>query len=132
MIEVLVAVVVLSLGALGVAGMQAAGMRSNHSSFYRATAAELVHDMADRMRVNRAAARSGLYNRALGDPVPTGTTLAERDLAEWLARIAALPSGDGSIAIDNSRVTITVSWDDRRAGGDANATFVMSTEVWVN
>ncbi len=132
MIEVLVAIVVLSIGALGVAGMQASGMRSNHSSFYRASAAELAHDMADRMRVNRSAARHGDYNRAIGDPVPTGPSLAQRDLAEWIARIAMLPSGDGAIAINNGVVTITVQWDDRRAGGDANAALILSTEAWVN
>ena len=51
-IEVLVALVVVSLGVLGVAGLQLTGMKHSAGSLYRAQALSLAEDMAERMRLN--------------------------------------------------------------------------------
>jgi hypothetical protein len=58
----------------------------------------------------------------------------DRDRADWLARLATLPAGDGSIAVDlaNNTVTIAVQWDDTRAGGAANANYTLVTRLWNN
>ncbi len=130
LIEVLVAIVIISLGLLGMAGLQAAGLRTGHSSLYRAQAAQLANDMAERMRANLGDALN--YGLLMTDAAPAGAATRDRDRADWLARIQELPSGDGSIAIDapNNLVTITVRWDDTRAGGPNNATFVMATRLW--
>jgi type IV pilus assembly protein PilV len=132
MIEVLVAIVIISLGLLGMAGLQASGLRTSQSAFYRAQAAQFTNDMAERMRANLGDARN--YTLALGSTPPGGTTVRDRDRADWLARLASLPSGDGSIAIDlaNNTVTITVQWDDSRAGGATNATYTLVTRLWNN
>ena len=50
LIEVLVTVVILAVGLLGLAGMQAASMRNNHSAYLRSQAVQLSYDMADRVR----------------------------------------------------------------------------------
>src|SRR3569833_497143 len=60
--EVLVSVVVLSVGMLGVAGLQATGPRTNHSAYLRSQAPALAYDMIDRMRANKTAITSGAYN----------------------------------------------------------------------
>jgi type IV pilus assembly protein PilV len=132
MIEVLVAIVIISLGLLGMAGLQAAGLRGSQSAFYRAQAAQFASDMAERMRANLGQARD--YAIALGDPPPTGTTVIDRDRADWLARLATLPGGLGSIAIDipTNTVTITVQWDDSRAGGATDSTYTLVTRLWSN
>ena len=132
MIEVLVAIVVLSLGLLGMAGLQASGLRTSQSAFYRAQAAQFTNDMAERMRANLGDARN--YSIAMGASAPTGTTVRDRDRADWLARLATLPGGDGSIAVDlaNNTVTIAVQWDDSRAGGATNANYTLLTRLWNN
>jgi len=132
MIEVLVAVVIISLGLLGMAGLQASGMRTSQSAFYRAQAAQFTNDMAERMRANLGDARN--YTLALTATAPTGTSVRDRDRADWLARVATLPAGDGSIAVDlaNNTVTIAVQWDDTRAGGAANANYTLVTRLWNN
>lgn len=124
LIEVLVAVVVLSIGLLGVAGLQASGMRVSSSSYYRAQAAQAAYDIADRMLASQGQARAGSYLRTLGAADPTGTTMADQDMLDWLAVVRRLPSGDGAIAVDNTGLifTITVQWDDRRAVGRNTAT----------
>lgn len=132
LLEVLVAIVILSLGLLGMAGLQAASLRASQGSLYRAQAAQFADDMAERMRANLGEART--YGLALADPAPTGTSVRDRDLADWLAKLRNLPAGDGSIAIDlaNNLVTITVQWDDTRAGGPANASYTVVTRLWNN
>ena len=62
MVELLVAVLVLSIGLLGLAGLQAAGLRNNQSAYLRSQATILAYDVADRMRATRAAAAAGAYN----------------------------------------------------------------------
>src|SRR5882762_5337274 len=76
MIEVLVAVVIISLGLLGMAGLQASGMRTSQSAFYRAQAAQFTNDMAERMRANLGDARN--YTLALTATAPTGTSVQLR------------------------------------------------------
>lgn len=132
LLEVLVAIVILSLGLLGMAGLQAASLRTSQGSFYRAQAAQYADDMAERMRANLGQARN--YGLALADAAPTGTSVRDRDLADWLAKLRNLPAGDGAVAIDlaNNLVTITVQWDDTRAGGPANANYTVVTRLWNN
>jgi type IV pilus assembly protein PilV len=130
LVEVLVSIVVLSLGMLGMAGLQATSLRASHSAHYRGQASQLALDMADRMRANLGAART--YDLALDDDAPSGTSVADRDRAQWLARLAELPGGDGAIEIDPATglVRITVQWDDSRAGGPADSTYVLVTRLW--
>jgi len=98
MIEVLVAIVIISLGLLGMAGLQASSLRGSQSAVYRAQAVQFAADMAERMRANLGASRS--YTFALGGAAPSGTSVMDLDRADWLARLATLPGGLGSIAID--------------------------------
>lgn len=117
MVEVLVAVVVLALGLLGLAGLQASGLRVGQSSLYRTQAAQLAFDMADRLRANPDGVAAGAYDRTLTDVAPTGTTLPELELREWLQRLALLPNGRGAVAVNGAAATIVVEWDDRRGAG---------------
>ena len=61
LIEVLVAVVVVSFGVLGMASLQLTGMKHSTGSYHRANALMLAEDMASRMRINRPAVESGAF-----------------------------------------------------------------------
>ena len=97
LIEVLIAVLILAIGLLGLAGMQMTSVQSNHSAYYRTQATVLAGDLADRMRANRTAALTTAYNTNF--PTSTNTnavtgTQAQKDLAEWLNSLAnTLPEG---------------------------------------
>ncbi len=54
LVEALVALLALSIGLLGIAGMQLTGMRANMSAGWRSQATYLGYDIIDRMRANRA------------------------------------------------------------------------------
>lgn len=131
LIEALVAMVVLSLGLLGLAGLQLNSMKTAQGAHLRAQAAEHSYDMLDRMRADRTQARSGSYSIAMDASPPTGTTLAASELRSWLTLIATtLPEGDGAIAMpDTDTVTITVQWNDSRAGGTATEQYVLQSQL---
>lgn len=126
MVEVLVAVVVLSIGLLGLAGLQASGMRVGQSSIYRSQAAQLSYDMIDRMRVNIANTAAYSHNLSLTGGVPTSCAaapvtaaeVAQCDLQDWRRRLQTLPGGTGSVDVSLApQVTIIVQWDDTRGAG---------------
>ena len=131
MLEVLVSVVVLSIGMLGVAGLQAVGQRNNHSAYLRSQATALAYDMIDRMRANQAGIDSNAYNgintltNNYANPGCvaagcTAATMADYDKWEWETQLAArLPSGNGSVANNAGTFTVTVMWDDNRNASGA-------------
>lgn len=121
LVEVLVALLVLSIGLLGIAALQTTGLRSTQTAGARSQAVMLSYDIIDRMRANRQDAINGTYdtttaeNFADPDDIPAGTP--GDDLVEWKARLAgALPEGRGAIArdpADPATITVTVEWLDR-------------------
>lgn len=134
LIEILVAIVVLSIGLLGLAGLQLKGMQVNQGSVYRWQAAMLAEDLADRMRADRAGALAGNYTLAAtpaaGASAPTsGAVGTQAAINDWLARVAALPRGNATIAAPaagatagSTVITITVGWTDTRAEKGAGKT----------
>ncbi len=115
LIEVLVAVVLLSVGLLGLAGLQASGMRVGQSSIHRSQAAQLAHDMIERMRAN--VANAGAYDLALGDAAPACANVAACDLRDWRLRLQSLPAGTGAVTVSGPQATVLVQWDDSRGAG---------------
>lgn len=133
LLEVLISVVVLSIGLLGIAGLQAFGQQNNHSAYLRTQATALAYDMIDRMRANKVGVAGGNYNAVdtttttYANPgCASGTTcsaalMAQYDAYDWQTSLASqLPSGNGQVvgAGSGSVFTITVMWnDDRNAAG---------------
>ncbi|MFP4294723.1 MAG: type IV pilus modification protein PilV [Halothiobacillaceae bacterium] len=115
MIEVLIAIVVLSIGLLGMAALQSSAVSMNHSAYLRSQATNLAYDISDRMRANREAALDGDYDLAFGDTVENNGTVSAEDLDEWLEALEiTLPSGQGAIERDDDVFTIFVRWNDSR------------------
>jgi type IV pilus assembly protein PilV len=115
LIETLVALLVLSIGLLGVAGLQLTSLRNNRSAHLRSQAQVMAYDITDRMRANRKKAiDNAAYNIAIG-VAGTGGTLAGDDVVRWKAALRdSLPSGDGSVEVVNTNVVlITVQWVDQ-------------------
>lgn len=98
MLEVLIALIIFSVGMLGLAGVMARGHNAEIESYSKAEAILLANAMAERIEANLAKAKTG------GTPTSTGagyntttvfgtgnadadcddaTTVAERDLCEW-------------------------------------------------
>ena len=65
LIEILVSVLIMSVGLLGLGGLQIAGVKGSSNAHYRSTAAMLAQNLGDRMRSNRAAVKKGSYEQDL-------------------------------------------------------------------
>jgi len=106
LIEALVAVVVLALGLLGLAGLQATSIKSNDSALFRSQATLLAYDMADRMRTMRTAALDGRFDE--------GSSHAERTTWDRAIRLALGADATGTIGRNNNVATIAITWNDNR------------------
>jgi len=142
MVEVLVALLVLSVGLLGLAMLQATGLRYNNDSYMRSQATILAYDLIDRIRANKAAAVAGAYcltsttpcqttaapsTELCGDTLGCGTNqlLAQYDVSRWYALqdlYMAKAATASSITAKNINtaggnqvyeVTITMRWNER-------------------
>ncbi len=134
LVEVLVSLLVLSMGLIALAALQSHSMRSTHSAHLRTQASQYAYDILDRMRANREAARAGAYDLALTDATPVcGATapLVDCDRAQWRADLANLPDGTGAIAYDTAteQVTVVVQWNDERAGGTTTTSLTLQSQL---
>jgi type IV pilus assembly protein PilV len=125
LIEILIAIVIFSIGLLGIASLQIAGMRYTHGSQLRSVAVMQAESMSDLMRANSFGVESGFYNVAnlAGGEMPTSyaqdcaveeCTAEERatyDLVLWNQHVDdvpiesnadVLPQGTGVVCRDST------------------------------
>ena len=121
LVEVLIALVIMSVGMLGIAGLYVQSLQAGRTSMLRHNAVTLAGDVADRIRANP---RAGvIYQDSDGadkNCVDNGTDCDESDMAEhdiflWKAQAGAtLPGGDVTITFDDvafpNEYTINVNW----------------------
>ena len=136
LLEVLVAIVILAIGLIGLAGLQVVSTKNNQTAYYRAVAIQQVYDMADRMRANLAGVRAGDYNSMAGAADSgcvlascTAAGMANTDKFQWNANNGVLlPQGAGLLscvscppAAGDWLFKIKVSWHERGEGVGAGA-----------
>jgi type IV pilus assembly protein PilV len=127
LLEVLIALLIVSFGMLGVAGLQLVTLKSNASSQYRSLAVHYAQEIGERMRANDAALKTPLLRipfTAYNSPAPAknhasinsftaacktiGCTPAQQalnDLAEWQQSIVTtFPNGIGIVCLDSGTI----------------------------
>ena len=114
LLELLVTLVVLSIGLLGLGLMQTTGMSLTKTAYARTQAMMLASDIADRVRANEASAANYVGNSVTTPTTPgciagttcTGPLLAASDMADWSNRLLLeLPGGAGKILDSTSAAT---------------------------
>lgn len=120
MIELLVALALLTMAIVGLAQLQGTALKLSHGAYLRSQANNLIYDIVDSMRANRAAALDEAYVWDLGDPAPSAAaaaaSVALSDIRQWLFNIenSMRPyQGTGGVVQDGRRITVTISWIDR-------------------
>ena len=108
LVEVLIALVVLSVGMLGVAGLYVQSMQASRTSMLRHHAVILAGDVADRIRANPRAGiayqGSGRDNDCVSGFVNCDApAMAGHDILSWKQQAAeTLPEGDVQVTFDES------------------------------
>ncbi|WP_062195644.1 type IV pilus modification protein PilV [Caldimonas taiwanensis] len=130
LIEVLIAVLVLSIGLLGIAGLQARALKNSQSAYERSQAVALTYLMLDAMRANVDQARAGAYVLGRTCTPLSGGSLVANDQSAWIIAIKDTlgdhDSSCGEIACQGAVCTVRVFWDDSRGTG-GSATQVVET-----
>ena len=122
-IEIMIALLVLTIGLLGMASMQTTGLQMTSEALSRSQATILANDIIDRARANRE--NMDDYQVPASETVPacnTGyaldatKTVAENDIDEWMNSLGCLlPSPDATVVFDDASnlMTVTVTWNTR-------------------
>ncbi|MBM7132042.1 type IV pilus modification protein PilV [Dyella mobilis] len=137
LIEVLVAVVILSVGFLGVAALQAMSLSTNNSSMARNMAVIDTYSILDAMRadIGNASSYTGTSVTASSCST-TGTTLSGNQINQWCKQLGndlgAVSTTKGTISCttttststaSSTACTVTVQFSDNRSGnGGTNGT----------
>ncbi|GAB3784003.1 type IV pilus modification protein PilV [Dyella agri] len=130
LIEVLVAVLVLSIGFVGMAALQARSLSTNNSAMARSMATVASYSILDAMRSDLANAVLGNYNGTVKanacSTISAPNTLATAQLTQWCSvDLAPLGANASTMGIINCTAaagtataycTVTVQFDDSRAG----------------
>jgi len=146
LIEILVALVVLSVGLLGLAGMQLTGLRYNYGAYSRTQATLMAYDIIDRMRANSDGVAAGAYDAINTTTAPTGTLacvsstngctpaqLAEVDKYEWSQLFNGTPPllAGASATVTNvaGTFTVAVTWREREGSATGTSNKIISISV---
>ena len=139
MIEVLITTLILSIGLLGLAGLQFTALRSNQSAAQSTIAVLQIIDAADRLRGNLAGVTAGHYNLltgANGDPECienscTSEQLAQYDDWSWNDKNSkALPDGQGVICLDSSPNDGISRAEHECDGQPTNGMNIFAAKIW--
>jgi type IV pilus assembly protein PilV len=134
LIEVLVALLILGIGLLGVAGLELSGLKYSDSAASRSQAVYVVSALVDLMRTNPAAVSGATVtfnsSTSLTTPSPdcdvapcNASQLATYDIYNWWQDTKTrLDSPTVTIANDGANLlTINLNWNDRVVGSAGNA-----------
>lgn len=136
LIEVLVTILVVSIGLLGLAALQTTGLKFNQTAYLRSQATILAESMMDSLRADRDEALEEDYDIELASDPPGGGDTPSRVLGDWRTAIDdtlperpgnAASAGDGSVPASGSvdvnpatgDVTIVVAWGERNDDADS-------------
>lgn len=121
-LEVLIAIIILSFGMLGAVGMQAAALQSNKEARYQAMATTFARELAEEMRGNHniainpdpalnpflmtfsdSSAIAAPASNCFTSACPDATAVAVWNVADWQTRVrAALPSPRITVCFDQT------------------------------
>ncbi len=146
LVEVMVALAIVSVGALGMAGLQTVTIRNNNNSLFESQAATLAQDLMERVRANPDGDYISTFETTANTLTScTGTNsncsttaMAQYDLMAWKCALGTvssactasgiagqLPNGDGSVTVVGNIYTISILWLD--AASNANRTIIITS-----
>lgn len=119
LLEVMIAVLVLAVGMLGMAALQAVTLKNSGSAAQRSAAVIQSYAMLDMMRANLAAARAGQYNQTWQCAAAAGGSRVKSDVGQWIGQLKTSmgPSACGQIQCTPLQCSVAVRWDDSRGTG---------------
>lgn len=145
LIEILVALLIVTIGFLGVAALQVATLSTNNSAMARSMAVVSLYSMVDILRLDKTAALAGHYDGSVtADNCPAAGTFPQTQLNQWCEQLAsnlgAASTTTGAIdcvsnSVEHGYCTVTIKFADDRSGigggldGNGITTIVTKTAI---
>lgn len=135
LLEALIAVLVISIGLLGVASTQLYSVKTSHSSHLRTYALNQAENLIDAMRASRQGALDGELDDNCDATVVGAMPVSCATRIQWDADLITLlgPGAQGNVNWNNNNVTVTIQWNDSRGevdnNGNAQTTLTFTTEI---
>lgn len=145
-VEVLVAMVILSFGVLGLGVLQLTALQNTQGGYLRSQATILAYDIVDSMRANIPAVTGGDYRITFtaetlatvdcyDSEIDCSTNqMASADLKRWRTVLSNyLPAGNGQVGTVNiagtTQVTVEITWVDPYSVESGNEQMVLLAEL---
>jgi len=123
LVESMIALLVISIGLLGIASLQITAMSQNASSLNHSQAVWYAYNMSDRIRANLSEFNnyngidtSTSYTQDCMSSACTNAQMLTADAADWSTMIGNLPGGRGIITNTADGLQVSVMWDDEGTG----------------
>lgn len=123
LVEAMIALLVISVGLLGIASLQITAMSQNASSLNHSQAVWMAYNMSDRIRANitefnnyNGIDTSGVYSQDCMSNTCSNAQMRVADAADWQTMVQNLPSGRGIIGNNGDGLLVSVMWDDDGSG----------------
>lgn len=139
LIEVLIALIIMSVGMLGIASLYVHSMQAGRTSLFRHNAVTLAGDVADRMRANPTGANAytgaGADNDCIaGTTNCSNTQMAAQDILLWTQQATdTLPNGLVTIGFDNTvnppAYTIAITWNEPMLNPNQQPSYTIITPI---
>ncbi len=119
LIEALIALLIISIGLLGIAALQITSLQQSSSANWHSQAVWYNYEMTDRINANRTSLASyagidtaGSYSQDCQAADCTSAQMVNADAQEWKNLVSNLPQGRGFVSQNGDLVTVSVMWDD--------------------
>jgi len=123
LVESMIALLVISIGLLGIASLQITAMSQNASSLNHSQAVWYAYNMSDRIRANMnqfdnydAIDTANGYTQDCLSSACSNAQMLQADAADWATMVANLPGGRGRITSTADGLVVSVLWDDEGTG----------------
>ena len=123
LVESMIALLVISIGLLGIASLQITAMSQNASSLNHSQAVWYAYNMSDRIRANISefANYDGIdtansYSQDCMSSACTNAQMLTADAADWATMTGNLPGGRGVVTSTADGLLVSVMWDDEGTG----------------
>lgn len=117
LLEIMITVVILSLGLLGLAGLQMTGLKNNRNAYYQTVAAQVVQDIGERLRVDKVKLNAITTTKVVGANLGKCEAANPSFDDRVNCLVAALPGGQAWLTpINNNNnpktLLVAVRWTD--------------------
>ena len=122
LLDALIAIVIFSIGILGMVKLQGEAVSAAGQAKYRTDAALLADQIIARMWGSNPAQLAANFKGSNG--------AGPQNYKDWNSAVAALPNGKGTIDVDASNfVVVTVTWQTLDSADQPTHTYVSRTQI---